>query len=108
MTSKDDPTELSRDVAEAVVNLAACLSTDVQVDALNVLAPLFMAAGGLRRVMDEMAQAAISVDEEAAAALRHAGEHFSQAKADVAAAIAHLPKQAPPGTVYGKPRNVTD
>lgn len=99
----DNPTGLSRDVAEKVVELAACLSTDVQIDPVQVIVPLIATSAGLHLVVDELNRATVSVDEETAAALRRAGDHFLRARDEIRRALAHLPRQSWPGTTYGRP-----
>jgi hypothetical protein len=107
---QEDPTELSRDVAEKVDGLATCLATDVEIGPVQVIVPLIMTSACLHRVVDELNRAAISVDEECAAALRRAGVHFLRARDQIQQALVHLPQDPPAGVprgrLHGRPRNL--
>lgn len=88
-----DPTKLSRAVADAADKLAECLGGDVQIDTMEMFAPLIAATLALHTIAHELALAALPVDEAAAAAARRAGAHFLEAQQELLQTLRRLPQQ---------------
>ena len=103
-----DPAALARKVADAVSDLAACLSTDVRIDPAEVIGPLIAATVDLQAVATELSLAAMPVDEEAGLAARRAAGSFVEARRELVLALTRLPVEYPRGTVYGRKSDVTD
>src|SRR5262249_47645563 len=66
------PESLASRVRDAVAELAAAMATDVRIEPVYVIAPLMMATTSLEDIADELARAAISVDEDAGRAAQRA------------------------------------
>ncbi|MFD0579507.1 hypothetical protein [Dactylosporangium darangshiense] len=90
---ESDPTVSARQLADAADALAASLATDVEIDTTEVFAPLVAATLALHTVANELALAAMSVDETAAAAARRAAAHFMGAQQDLIQTLRRLPQQ---------------
>ncbi|MFC5002542.1 hypothetical protein ACFPIJ_32500 [Dactylosporangium cerinum] len=101
MARDKDPFVLAGRVEDATVELAMLLREDVSIDPAHVIVPLMATMGGLTAAVEEIARAAVSVDEEAAVVLRRAAGLFMQARGDLQEALMRLPVVAPRGTLYG-------
>ncbi|GGM52906.1 hypothetical protein ACFFX1_55270 [Dactylosporangium sucinum] len=87
-----DPYELARRIKDTADELAQVLATDVRIDPARVIVPLMVALAFLRAGTDELALASMSVDEEAAAAARRAGQALQEAQEELGIVLTRLPQ----------------